>query len=179
MPRPSRQRYTVFFDPGRIKRGLELNEELGRPVREGASYSLIIDHAWPDAEGNPLAGIFAKKLSVGPPDLEPIDVTSWEQGRVPTTGTRDRLVLSFPEPLDHGVLGSALSVSTSANDRIDGEMEIGSDEMQWAFVPRRPWTAGEYAIVALPILEDLAGNRIHPRSDSRSADRDASPFCCG
>ena len=34
---PARQRYTVFFDPGRIKQGLVLSDELGRSVAEGAT----------------------------------------------------------------------------------------------------------------------------------------------
>ena len=32
---PDHLRYTVFFDPGRVKQGLELNERLGRPLQEG------------------------------------------------------------------------------------------------------------------------------------------------
>ena len=33
-------------------------------------------------------------------------------------------------------------------------------ETQWRFTPRDPWTAGDYDLVALAFLEDLAGNRI-------------------
>src|SRR5262249_20228739 len=48
------QRFTLFFDPGRIKRGLKPREEVGPALEEGKRYTLVIDRAWSDAEGNPL-----------------------------------------------------------------------------------------------------------------------------
>ena len=37
------QRLTLFFDPGRIKRGIDANEKFGPPIREGEEYTLVID----------------------------------------------------------------------------------------------------------------------------------------
>src|SRR5438105_1654786 len=42
-------RFTLLFDPGRIKRGLKPREELGPVLGAGKSYTLVIDGAWPDA----------------------------------------------------------------------------------------------------------------------------------
>ncbi len=39
-------------------------------------------------------------------------------------------------------------------------MSIEAAETRWRFTPRDPWTAGDYDLVALAFLEDLAGNRI-------------------
>ena len=153
------RRFTVFFDPGRIKQGLVLNDKMGRSVTDGATYTLVIDEAWPDADGTPLGRGFQKRFRVGPPDTEPIDPSAWSL-QAPQAGTRGRLVVSFPEPLDHGLLQWVLSVTTGAGDRVEGESEVSDGEMQWAFVPGEPWAAGDYLIVALSILEDLAGNRI-------------------
>ena len=47
-------RLTVFFDPGRIKRGLKPREEVGPSLEEGKSYTLRIDADWPDAPSDPL-----------------------------------------------------------------------------------------------------------------------------
>ena len=39
----SGKRFTVFFDPGRIKRGLLSHQELGIALQEGKRYTLLID----------------------------------------------------------------------------------------------------------------------------------------
>ena len=152
-------RYTVFFDPGRVKQGLELNERLGRPLQEGETYTLVVDPTWPDAEGNPLQAPFEKRFTVGPADTTPLDTATWRL-RVPASGSRQRLVVSIPEPLDHALMRRAIGVEDEAGRRIDGEVEVGNWETRWTLTPSRPWAAGAYSLVASSILEDLAGNRI-------------------
>lgn len=152
-------RYTVFFDPGRIKQGLELNAQLGRSLRAGETYALIVDPAWPDAQGNPLQAPFEKRFGVGPADTAPLDHTTWRL-RVPAAGSTQRLVVSFPEPLDHALMQRAIGVETAAGEPVDGEVESGSWETRWLLTPARPWVAGAYALVASTIVEDLAGNQI-------------------
>jgi hypothetical protein len=46
-------RLTVLFDPGRIKRGLVSQEELGMATQAGRKYRLVIDQDWPDANSVP------------------------------------------------------------------------------------------------------------------------------
>ena len=152
-------RYTVFFDPGRVKQGILPNEQLGRPLTSGERYTLVVDSTWPDAEGTPLKEAFRKEFTVGPEDVTPLDPDTWRL-RVPAAGTTQRLVVSFPEPLDHGLLARALAVEDSRGRRLDGAVEITNWETRWSFSPTRPWTAGAHSLVALSILEDLAGNRI-------------------
>ena len=43
---------------------------------------------------------------------------------------------------------------------VDGEIVIGGGEKQWTFTPQAPWRAGAYQLIALDILEDVAGNQI-------------------
>ena len=154
-----RQRYTVFFDPGRIKRGLQLNERLGRSLTEGSTYTLVVDPSWPDAEGNPLQRSFRKEFRVGPADEAPLDPITWTL-QSPRPGTRDPLVVAFPEPLDHGLMQRTLGVTTAEGQPVQGETESSRSETRWAFTPLVPWGAGAYRLVVLSILEDLAGNRI-------------------
>ena len=182
---PLRQRYTVFFDPGRIKQGLVLSDEVGRSVTEGAKYTLVIDDAWPDTNGNPLTEGFQKEFRVGPPDTEAIDLADWDLSDLPGRGTRERLVVSFPEPLDHGLLGRALSVTARSGDRIEGKIEISESETRWEFIPNEMWVRGEYSVLVSSFLEDLAGNRIgspfeisalRPVEVSRDSESFAIPF---
>ena len=153
------ERYTVFFDPGRVKQGIRPNEELGRPLTSGENYTLVVEADWPDAQGAPLKEEFRKDFTVGAADETPLDTGAWRL-RVPAPGTTSRLVVSFPEPLDHGLLQRGLAVEDAAGNRLAGAVEITNWETRWSFTPARPWTAGAHSLVALSILEDLAGNRI-------------------
>ncbi len=152
-------RYTVFFDPGRIKQGLTLNERLGRSLQAGQTYTLVVDPTWPDADGNPLQAPFEKRFSVGPADTAPLDHTTWRL-RLPAAGSTQRLVVSFPEPLDHALMRRAIGVQTGDGEPVPGEVETGSWETRWMMTPAKPWAAGAYALVASTIVEDLAGNQI-------------------
>ena len=78
----------------------------------------------------------------------------------PAGGTRDPLVVMFPEPLDHGLLARALGVEDSSRRPVDGEITLDAADTRWTFRPAAPWAAGVYQLVALAILEDPAGNRI-------------------
>ena len=70
-------RLTVLFDPGRIKRGVLPNEQLGPPIVEGKRYTLLIDSEWQDARGVPLAEEFRKAFRGGPADRTPPDPKTW------------------------------------------------------------------------------------------------------
>ena len=74
-------------------------------------------------------------------------------------GRRDPLVVTFPEPLDHGLLMRALGVRL-AGEQVDGEIGVEAGETRWTFTPDEPWRPGTYHLLALSILEDLAGNQI-------------------
>ncbi len=154
-----RRRYTVFFDPGRVKRGILPNEQLGRSVREGQEYALVIDASWRDAQGNSLREPYRKTFRVGPPDETPLDTSTWALAS-PSLSTQEALVVDFPEPLDRGLMARALGVETADGRPIQGEIEIEENETRWAFTPDEPWEEGNYHLVAMSILEDLAGNRI-------------------
>ena len=152
-------RYTVFFDPGRVKQGIDLNERLGRPLEAGETYTLVVDPTWPDAEGNPLQAPFEKRFTVGPADTTSLDTATWRL-RVPASGSTQRLVVSMPEPLDHALMRRAIGVEDEAGRPVEGEVEIGNWETRWMLTPSQPWVAGAYSLVASSIVEDLAGNKI-------------------
>ena len=68
--------------------------------------------------------------------------------------------VTFPAPLDHGLLSRALGVRTAAGDVIAGAVTLARDEREWRFTPDLPWRAGAYRLLVLSILEDPAGNRL-------------------
>ena len=153
-----RTRYTLFFDPGRQKRGILPNRQMGPSLVAGRSYTLMVDREWIDGHGNPLRETFTRKFRVGEPDLQPLDYRTWRV-QAPAPGTRNPLSVAFPEPLDHGLLMRAIGVRRDGQP-VTGEVRVEADERRWIMTPAADWTPGRYELIALSILEDLAGNRI-------------------
>jgi len=153
------RRYTVFLDPGRVKRGILPNDTFGRALVAGRRYTISVDAAWRDANGRPLASPFTQSFTAAPPDLTPIKLTDWRI-TPPAAGTRTPLLIAFPKALDHGILQRAIGVMRTGNESISGEVVVEPDAKGWSFRPSEPWRAGSYELVVLSILEDVCGNRI-------------------
>jgi hypothetical protein len=152
-------RYTVFFDPGRQKRGILPNQQMGRSLEPGKRYTLVISREWRDGNGLPLKDDFKREFRVGPPDERPLDVSAWKI-TPPVAATREPLLVTFDEALDHGLLLRALGVTGGDGKFIAGDVKIDAGESQWSFTPNAAWRKGTYQLTALGMLEDLAGNRI-------------------
>ena len=164
-----RTRYTLFFDPGRQKRGILPNRQMGPSLVAGHSYTLVIDRAWIDGNGNPLRETFTRTFRVRQPDLQPLDYRSWRV-LAPAPGTREPLSVTFPAPLDHGLLMRAIGVRRDGQP-VRGEVRVEADETRWVMTPTEAWAPGRYELIALSILEDLAGNQIGRAFEVRSFDR--------
>ncbi len=152
-------RYTLLFDPGRVKQGILPNEQLGRPLRAGGRYTLEIAADWPDGEGQPLVAPYRRRFRVGPAEVRPLTLSAWRIA-APAAHTRDPLAVAFPRPLDHGLLARALGVEDARGRSVPGDVTVEAAESRWLFRPRTSWPGGDYRLVALAILEDPAGNRI-------------------
>jgi hypothetical protein len=159
---PRGVRFTLLFDPGRIKSGLKPREEAGPVLEAGKAYTLVVDRGWRDAAGDPLSAEFRKPFRVGPADTTPPDPKNWVLGR-PEAGTRAPLVATFPEPLDRALLGRVLAVADSNRKPLSGRVEVGPDETSWSFTPDAPWTPGDHLLIVDRGLEDLVGNSIGRR----------------
>ena len=155
---PDHTRFTVFFDPGRVKNGILPNRQMGRALNPERSVTLVISREWRDQYGLPLKEEVRRVFRVGPADTKPLDPSSWRI-QSPPSGRRAGVVVTFPDPLDHGLLMRALGV-TRDGAPVEGEILVDAAETRWTFTPRNPWRAGTYHLLALDILEDLAGNQI-------------------
>jgi hypothetical protein len=152
-------RFTLFFDPGRIKRGLKPREEVGPALEEGKRYTLEIDQAWTDAAGRSLSAPFRKEFDVAAPDDVQPRTAMWRL-TAPAATTRDPLWVAFDEPLDRAMLDRVLLVQDATGTSLIGEVEVSEHEAHWAFRPERPWQAGSHKLVVDTALEDLAGNSL-------------------
>ena len=154
-----RTRYTLLLDPGRVKQGIRPNREMGRALAAGNTYTLAIDRGWPDASGAALAESFTRTFTVASPREQAIDPTTWRLA-APAADTREPLVVSFPEPLDHALLHRALLVTTERGLVVGGDVAVEAAETRWVFTPHDPWRSTEHRLTPLPTLEDPAGNRV-------------------
>jgi hypothetical protein len=167
-----RTRFTLLFDPGRIKRGLVPNEDLGLPLRQGNDYALVIDGNWADAHGNALTGGRTWTFHAGPVDRASPRVEDWSINP-PSAGTREPVHVDAGERLDHALLERLITVRDATGIEIRGEVKVSGGGSVWSFTPESSWVAGDYALQIGTELEDQAGNNLrHHFDDDRSDRRD-------
>ncbi len=152
-------RFTLVFDPGRIKRGIRPREELGPVLEAGKSYVLLIDRDWPDARGIPLQSEFRKAFRVLPPDETSPDPKNWRIDSA-RAGTVEPVIVRLPEPLDRALLERLVAVHDAAGKAIAGRKSVAGGETVLRFTPEAPWRPGDYRLVVATDLEDLAGNSV-------------------
>lgn len=156
---PEYQRFTLLFDPGRIKRGLKSREEAGPALEAGKSYTFEVDRTWCDATGNPLKETFRKKFQATAPDDRPIDIKSWKLVP-PTASTHRPFLVVFPKPLDYALLQRMIWIVDAEGRKVAGKVALADEETRWSFTPELPWRPGRYQLVIDTRLEDLAGNQV-------------------
>src|SRR5262245_27095521 len=153
------RRFTLFFDPGRVKRDLGPSLELGPALVEGKRYTLVVDRKWTDAEGNPLKEEFRKTFTVGPPDRKPLDLATWKIAK-PRAASVEPVVVEFPEPMDHAILLRELDVFDPAGALVEGPVTLDRNETRWTLTPKTPWKKGAYILRVGTSTADLAGNMV-------------------
>jgi hypothetical protein len=155
---PEGRRLTLFFHPGRLKRGLAMRESMGPPLRPGLHYRLMVTRDATDENHQPLAEDFVKEFTAGPEDRTSPDVKKWVI-QAPRAGSRDSLVVTAEKPLDHALFVRLLRVEDGRGRRVPGEASVDADETRWRFIPREAWWRGRYSVRVAAELEDVAGNR--------------------
>ena len=93
---PDHTRFTVFFDPGRVKKGILPNQQMGRPLEAGRTVTLVVDAAWRDAQGLPLKQGYRRQFRVVPPDEQPLDTAAWRI-QAPAQGSRAPVAADVPQ----------------------------------------------------------------------------------
>jgi very-short-patch-repair endonuclease len=152
------KRLTLWIHPGRVKRGVNLREEIGPVLVPGQRYRLVIDATLEDLTGQTLGQAFTKEFAAGPEDHSRISLQAWSLSP-PRAGTREPLIVSFPRPLDAALLQRLLTVQDERGAACAGTISVGKDELFWTFQPQESWVSSRaYVLHADGLLEDLAGN---------------------
>jgi hypothetical protein len=162
----SRRRLTLLLDPGRIKRGLAPNQEVGYPLEDGVPIVVAVDRSFRDANGAALVSGAARPYEVGPAVRRHVQPSRWRVHH-PRAESTDAIRVDFDRPLDRALLEHTLRVLDTNGRGVDGQVTIGEGERTWRFTPDRRWRPEPYRLIVDPRLEDLAGNSL-----SRLFDRD-------
>jgi hypothetical protein len=155
----SMQRLTILLDPGRLKRGVGPNRQLGPPLKAGEAYTMVIGAGMTDLYGDRLPEPVYKRFRVADAIREPVAVEQWEIAS-PRTNSRQPLTLIFPRPLDRALLSHAITVASAEGQAIHGQIAIDGDEAQWRLTPTSPWAPGAYSVRVASCLEDVCGNSV-------------------
>jgi hypothetical protein len=150
---------TIWLDPGRIKRGLQPNEQLGPPLEKGNQYDVLIAEHWQDASGVPLVSNFKKHFVAVTRDDKSPDPAAWAVNS-PTAFTQEPLQIQLGEPLDYLVLKNAVRIVEEKRGDVSGEITLSRGDSMLRFTPTHPWTIGIYSIHVEARLEDVAGNNL-------------------
>jgi hypothetical protein len=117
-----------------------------------------------------MASTYQREYRVGPPIERGLDPRVWTLSRAPA-GSRESLTVEFPWSLDRALLQRALTIARG-DAPVAGDITVPSGERRWAFTPHGAWQAGDYALLAQPELEDVAGNRVGHAFETGATDAD-------
>lgn len=158
----ARNRFTLLFDPGRIKRDLKSNLDLGTPLKEGLEYRLVIDSTWRDVHGNFLKSSISKTFAVTHAERRRLSTKDWSV-IPPSEGSTDDLVIRFDRPMDQALILKYFQIN-SASGATEGRLQMQNDSLL-TFKPNYPWQSGRYFITLSALLEDVAGNNFNNAFD--------------
>jgi len=150
---------TVWLDPGRIKRGLQPNRQLGAPLKKGEHYTLVVSDQWKDIQGAALPKSYYKKFSTTTRDSLSPDPRTWTI--YPPTSHTNVLSIDLKSSLDYSLLNSTLHVVDMKEKTVVGQWQISNEEKNLSFTPNEPWKNGNFRLQIETRLEDLVGNNLN------------------
>lgn len=159
-----RTRLTLLMDPGRIKRGVATNLDLGPALLAGNSYSIVVEGGWPNARDGQEAAPFEHKFIVSPPMRVLPDTELWQFQR-PKILSLEPLVIIFDRPFDHQLAQNAITVLDNEGHRVPGTVSVENYDRTWRFSPDSAWSTPKIRIAVDARFEDVAGNNFRELLD--------------
>ena len=169
---PDGKRLTLIFDPGRIKRGVSTNMELGPALIEGKQYQLVILGVWQDVYGQELSINTIKEFVVTKAYRQQIKVDELEIQK-PDADSKEILIIHFDRIIDHALVQSMIQIKDPNEDVIAGYWQISEEERILQFVPEKMWKKGTYRIIMDSRLEDAAGNNLNNLLDQEAGEKNS------
>lgn len=151
---------TLWLDPGRIKRDLIPNKEMGAPLNAYEHYTLHISNQWKSKEGKSLPASYSKTFVTTTRDGESPSPNQWII-TAPSSDTKQPLEINLKEPLDYSLLNDAIRLVDDQQNFVAGTIQLSQEERRFHFLPTKIWKPGHYTLLIEGRLEDLAGNNLN------------------
>ena len=167
-----RTRFTVLFDPGRVKRGILPNRDDGPAAAAGRDV-----HDRSSAATGPTRTGSRSTRDVPQGLSRRSGRRAGARRRRPGESRRRRparampLRVTFPAPLDRGLLQRALTIVARRRTRSPATSRVEPGETAWRSCRASPGAPAIYVISVLPALEDPSGNRIGQAFETLDAGR--------
>ncbi len=149
---------TLWIEPGRQKRGLGPNKQLG-PVFNKETYRLIVTKDIKDNNGVSMQEDFIHSFSIGNTDRIKPTIDDWKID-IPEINSISKLLIECSESIDYGSIQDNIHIIDNSMQEIKGTWQLLEEETILSFQPREPWKKGNYQILCNPEIEDLAGNNL-------------------
>ncbi|WP_299241533.1 Ig-like domain-containing protein [uncultured Aquimarina sp.] len=150
---------TLWIEPGRQKRGLKPNQQLG-PVFNKETYRLIVTKNIKDNNGVSMQKDFIHSFSIGDTDRIKPTIDDWKID-IPKTNSTSKLLIRCNESMDYGSVQDNIYIVDSSMQEIKGTWQLLEQETILSFQPIELWKNGYYQILCNPEIEDLAGNNLN------------------
>ena len=160
---------TLWMEPGRQKRGLLPNQELGAVLQIGQHYKLQIDHNLKDENGVRMQQRNPFEFKVIKPDRSKPDINRWDIS-LPSINSKMALLIDMDELMDYGSIIDHVHIY-SKGVAVKGQWRQKFQEKQLEFIPINNWIGGGYSVIFDPAIEDLAGNNLLRLFDSHRDDK--------
>ena len=168
-----RTRLTVLIDPGRIKREVATNVELGPALLSGHSYSLVVDGGWPSADGASVLTGFKKTFHVADALRTRPNTNLWTLN-LPCVGTLAPLTIELDRPFDRHSLPRSLRIEAVGGAAIEGRIDIENHERFVRFTPNFTWFDNNLRLIVSSALEDVASNNFVDLLDHVAGSKDGA-----
>jgi hypothetical protein len=162
------RRLTVLIDPGRVKRGVAPQVEMGEVLEAGRRYTLVVDSSAEQANGAPMGAAFRREFRVGPAVRQGIDPGQWR-----VTVASGLVSVDFDRTMDAAIVEWALDVFDASGKPIDGDVRVEQGGTRWVFTPAGRLAPGSYELRIDAAIEDVAGNRLGRPFDVETTARPA------
>ncbi|WP_299252616.1 Ig-like domain-containing protein [uncultured Aquimarina sp.] len=153
-----RKLLTLWIEPGRQKRGLGPNKQLGRVFNKD-TYRLIVTKDIKDSNGISMQKDFIHSFNIGNTDRIKPTIDDWKID-IPKINSISKLLVHCSEPMDYGSLQDNINIVDSNTLEVKGMWQLLEQETILSFQPKEPWKKGNYQILCNPEIEDLAGNNL-------------------
>ncbi|HEY5823868.1 MAG TPA: Ig-like domain-containing protein, partial [Cyclobacteriaceae bacterium] len=155
---------TVWLDPGRIKRDLQPNKQLGTPLQSNTKYKLIVSNQWKDKNGASLTRQYQKDFITTLRDSISPNPKIWNIQTPPINSTQP-LVINFHESLDYNLINTTLHIIDHTNVEVKGKWQLNENADKINFIPALSWAEDDYQLQVESRLEDLSGNNLNRAFD--------------